>query len=227
MNLNRLESLLGIPNVEKIRNLNILILGLGGVGGYVVESLTRCGINKITLVDSDIIKPSNINRQIIATRRTMNHYKTKEWKKRIKIINKDALVNIINVKINENNIETLFSEKYNYIIDACDTTIVKVKLIEECHKRGIKLVSCMGTANKIDATKIELTTLDKTDYDPLAKKIRKELKNKDIMKNVVVISSNEKAINPGVLGSTSYVPAVAGLYVTNYIINDVIKDKVI
>jgi len=223
MNLNRLISLIGQENVDKIRNLNILIIGLGGVGGYAVESLVRCGINKITLVDYDTIKPSNINRQIIVTRWNINRYKTKEFKRRIKYINKDALVNIINTKITENNIEILFSENYDYIIDACDTSSVKVKLIKECNQRGIKLVSCMGTANKIDATKLEITTLDKTDYDPLAKKIRREIKDKEIMKNVTVISSTEKAINASVLGSTSYVPAVAGLYITNYIINDIIK----
>ncbi len=223
MNLNRLESLIGEDKLKKIRDLNILILGLGGVGGYVVESIARCGVNKITLVDGDTIKPSNINRQIIATRRTMNHYKTKEWKKRIKIINKDALVNIINTRINENNMEILFSEKYDYIIDACDTTIVKVKLIEECSKKGIKLISCMGTANKMDATMLEITTLDKTDYDPLAKKIRKEIKNKELMKDVTVITSKEKSIDTGMLGSTSYVPACAGLLVTDYIINSIVK----
>ncbi len=223
MNLNRLEGLIGTEKLDKLRNLNILILGLGGVGGYVVESLARCGINKLTIVDGDTIKPSNINRQIIVTRRNMNKYKTKEWKKRIKLINQDALVNIINTKITENNIEILFSEKYDYIIDACDTSIIKADLINECSKRKIKLISCMGTANKIDATKLEITTLDKTDYDPLAKKMRKLVKNRDIMKEVVVVSSKEKAINPSILGSTSYVPAVAGLYVTNYIVNDVIK----
>lgn len=223
MNLNRLISLIGENNVNKIRNLNILILGLGGVGGYAVESLVRCGINKITLVDYDTIKPSNINRQIIVNRWNINRYKTKEFKRRIKFINKDASVNIINTKITPDNIEVLFSTNYDYIIDACDTSIVKIKLIEECHKRKIKLISSMGTANKIDATKIEITTLDKTDYDPLAKKIRKEIKNKNIMKDVIVISSTEKAINSNVLGSTSYVPAVAGLYITNYIVNDVIS----
>ena len=137
MDLNRFESLIGIEKVNKIRNLSILVLGLGGVGGYVVESLTRCGINNITLVDFDVIKSSNINRQIIATRRNNNHYKTKEWKKRIKSINKNAKVNIINIKINESNIDLLFSESYDYIIDACDTTIVKIKLIKECFKRDI------------------------------------------------------------------------------------------
>lgn len=223
MNLNRLENLIGKANVDKLKSLNVLVIGLGGVGGYVLESLCRCGIGKFTLVDGDTIKPSNINRQIIATRRSMNHYKTKEWKKRIKLINKNALVNIINTKINENNIEVLFSEKYDYMIDACDTTIVKVRLIEECNKRNIKLISCMGTANKIDATKVEITTLDKTDYDPLAKKIRREIKNKGIMKDVVVVSSTEKAIECEGLASNSYVPAVAGLYVTNYIVNDIMS----
>ena len=181
----------------------------------------------IIIVDNDIVDITNLNRQILSLRSNIGRLKVDVAHERIMDINPDCKVTKLNIFLDKSNISELFKYNIDYIIDACDTTIVKVKLIEECHKRGIKLVSCMGTANKIDATKIELTTLDKTDYDPLAKKIRKELKNKDIMKNVVVISSNEKAINPGVLGSTSYVPAVAGLYVTNYIINDVIKDKVI
>ena len=129
MNLCRLESLIGEENIEKIKKLNVLIIGLGGVGGYVIESLIRCGVGNITLVDSDTIKPSNINRQIIATSRNNNKYKTREWKKRIKLINKDANVSIINTHITEDNIECLFTYKYDYIIDACDTTKVKVKLI--------------------------------------------------------------------------------------------------
>ena len=226
MNLTRLESLVGSENLEKIKKLNILILGLGGVGGYAIESLTRCGVNNITLVDGDTIKPSNINRQIIATSKNNNKYKTKEWKKRIKLINKNAIVNIINTHITEDNMEILFSSKYDYIIDACDTTKVKVKLIKECHDKNIKLISSMGTANKMDATKLEITTLDKTETDPLAKKIRKELgKDKDLMKDVVVVTSTEKAINNTMLGSTAFVPAVAGLYITNYIINDVVNNK--
>lgn len=228
MNLNRLESLVGQENIDKIKKLKILVLGLGGVGGYTVESLVRCGVSNITLVDGDTIKDSNINRQIITTSRNKNKYKTKEWKKRIKLINKDAIVNIINTHITEDNIECLFSDKYDYIVDACDTSRVKVKLIRECHNRGIMLVSSMGTANKIDATKIIITTLDKTNTDPLAKKIRKDLgKEKDIMKDVVVVTSTEKAINNTMLGSTAYVPGVAGLLITNYIINDVCNKKIL
>lgn len=224
MNLTRLEGLIGIEEVFKIKKLKVLVLGLGGVGGYVVESLVRSGIENITLVDGDTIKPSNINRQIIATSRNNNKYKTREWKKRIKLINHNASVNIINTYINENNMECLFGEQYDYIVDACDTTKIKVKLIEKCNELGIKLVSCMGTANKLDATKLMITTLDKTDSDPLAKKIRREIKNKAIMNKVTVVTSSEKPVNNTMLGSTSYVPAIAGLLITNYIINDVIKE---
>ncbi len=224
MNLVRLESLVGSENIEKIRKLKVLVLGLGGVGGYVVESLVRCGVENITLVDGDTIKPSNINRQIIVTSKNINKYKTKEWKKRIKLINKNAIVNIINTHITEDNIEILFSENYDYIVDACDSTKVKVRLIRECDQRNIKLIASMGTANKLNATKLVITTLDKTQTDPLAKKIRRELgKDKDLMEKVVVVTSTESPINNNMLGSTAYVPAVCGLYITNYIINDVIK----
>ena len=222
MNLNRLEALVGSENIEKIRNLKILIVGLGGVGGYVIESLIRCGVENITLVDGDTIKPSNINRQIIATSRNNDKYKTREWKKRIKKINRKAIVNIINTYITDDNFELLFGDNYDYIIDACDTSKVKVRLVKECHDRNIKLVSSMGTANKIDATKLIITTLDKTETDPLAKKIRKELSSyKEYMKDVVVVTSTENAINSNMLGSTAFVPGVAGLLITNYIIKDV------
>lgn len=223
MNLSRLESLVGEENIQKIKALNVLVLGLGGVGGYAVESLVRCGVSNITLVDGDTIKPSNINRQIIATVKNNNKYKTKEWKKRIKKINPDAIVNIINTHITEDNMEVLFSMKYDYIIDCCDTSKVKIKLIKECHEKGIKVVSSMGMANKMDATKIMISTLDKTETDPLAKKIRSEIRNKDIMRDVTVVYSNETPINNTMLGSTAFVPAVAGLYITNYIIKDVIN----
>ena len=141
MNLTRLEGIVGNDNIEKIKKLNILIIGLGGVGGYAIESLVRCGVERITLVDGDTIKPSNINRQIIATSKNNNRYKTREWKKRIKKINRQAAVNIINTYITEENIELLFGEQYDYIIDACDTTKIKVRLVKECHDRNIKLVS--------------------------------------------------------------------------------------
>ena len=225
MDLVRLEALIGNENLEKIKHLKVLILGLGGVGGYVVESITRCGVENITLVDGDVIKPSNINRQIIATHWNNNRYKTKEWKKRIKRINPSAKVNLINTMINEMNMEVLFGEDYDYIVDCCDTSKVKILLVKMCHQKGIKLISSMGMANKMDPTKILISTLDKTDTDPLARKIRSELKGNDkaLMKEVTVVYSTEKSINNIMLGSTAFVPSVAGIYISSYIINETVK----
>lgn len=222
MNLDRLKLLIGQDNISKIKQLKILVLGLGGVGGYTVESLIRCGVENITLVDGDLIKSSNLNRQIISTSKNLNKYKTREFKKRIKLINKKANVNIINTFINENNMYLLFMDNYDYIVDACDTVKVKILLMKECLNRKIKLVSSMGTANKLNAEKLSITTLNKTSYDPLAKKIRKEFTESE-MKKIHVITSTETVKNKEGLGSICYVPAVAGLLITNYIINDVIK----
>jgi tRNA A37 threonylcarbamoyladenosine dehydratase len=221
MNLIRLESLIGKENVDKIKSLNILVLGLGGVGGYAVESLIRSGVSNITLVDGDKIKSSNLNRQIITTSKNINKYKTLEFKKRIKKINSNAKVTLINTYINKDNIYLLFTQNYDYIVDACDTTIVKILLMKECLKRNIKLISCMGSANKVDGTLVNITTLNKTFNDPLAKKIRKEFIENE-MKMINVITSSEKGKKSIELGSTAYVPAIAGLLATNYIVKDVI-----
>ena len=219
----RLKKIVGDAGITNLSMKTVLVVGVGGVGGYVVEGLVRSGIGRIIIVDADVVDETNINRQIIATSRNNNKYKTREWKKRIKLINKNASVNIINTYITPDNIELLFGEKYDYMIDACDTTRVKVELIKRCHENGIKLVSSMGTAKKLDATKLIITTLDKTNTDPLAKKVRHELgKDKDLMKDVVVVTSTEKAIDTkNMLGSSAFVPAVAGLYITNYIVRDV------
>ena len=223
MDLNRLESLIGKDNIIKLSKLNILIIGLGGVGGYTVESLIRSGISNITLVDGDTIKPSNLNRQIVSNTSNINELKTNEWEKRIKLINPKCNIKLISEMINEDNIDLLFQDKYDYIIDCCDTVKVKIELIKRCFKNNIKLISSMGMANKMDASMIKISSLYKTDTDPLAKKIRSIIKDKNIMKNTTVVYSNEIPIKNNILGSTSYVPAVGGLYITNYIIKDVTK----
>lgn len=222
MDLSRLELLLGKENLNKIKKLNILVLGLGGVGGYVVESLVRCGVEKITLVDGDLIKPSNLNRQIISNTKNLNKYKTREFKKRIKLINKNAKVSLINTFITEENLYLLFMDNYNFIVDACDTTKVKILLMKECLKRKINLISSMGTANKLNGLSLTITTLNKTNYDPLAKKIRKEFSERE-QKKINVVTSIESAKNKEGLGSIVYVPAIAGLLITNYIINKILK----
>lgn len=224
MNLDRLISLIGKEKVEKIKNLNILIIGIGGVGGYTLESLVRSGVENITIIDNDVIDSTNLNRQIITTTKNIGKYKVDEAIKRSKEINPN--INIIGIKeyLTKENISLIYDNKYDYIIDACDTTDTKIELIKECTKNNIKLISSMGTAKKTDASKLQITTLDKTSYDKLAKKIRKELTSKE-MKQTIVVSSIEECKDINVLGSTSYLPGIAGLLITNYIINDIIKNN--
>lgn len=222
MNLERFEALVGKDNLEKIKNLNILIVGIGGVGGYTFESLVRSGIQNITIVDFDTIDSSNLNRQIITDTSNIGNAKVLEAKKRALSINENINVITKNLFLDENTIKEFNLEKYDYVIDACDSVSTKMLLINECTNKGIKIISSMGTAKKMDATKLKITTLDKTSYDKLAKKLRGMI-DKKIQKKITVISSTEEVKNIEVLGSNSYVPAVAGLLITNYIINDVVS----
>ena len=220
MNLERLEILIGKENIEKLKKLNIIIIGIGGVGGYTLESIIRSGVENITIVDGDVIEKSNINRQLIVTKENINKPKVEEWKKRINEINPDVKLKTINKFVNINDLKQIL-DKYDYIVDACDDVKLKIDLIEYATKNNIKIISSMGTANKMDATKLNITTLDKTEYDPLAKVIRKELRKKRVSFNIKVVSSNEKPKNKNGLGTNSYLPAVAGLLITNEVINQV------
>ena len=220
MNLERLEILIGKENIEKLKKLNIIIIGIGGVGGYTLESIIRSGVENITIVDGDIIEKSNINRQLIVTKENINKPKVEEWKKRINEINPDVKLKTINKFVNINDLKQIL-DKYDYIIDACDDVKLKIDLIEYATKNNIKIISSMGTANKMDATKLNITTLDKTEYDPLAKVIRKELRKKRVSLNIKVVSSNEKPKNKNGLGTNSYLPTVAGLLITNEVVNQV------
>ncbi len=220
MNLERLEILIGKENIEKLKKLNIIIIGIGGVGGYTLESIIRSGVENITIVDGDVIEKSNINRQLIVTKENINKPKVEEWKKRINEINPDVKLKTINKFVNINDLKQIL-DKYDYIVDACDDVKLKIDLIEYATKNNIKIISSMGTANKMDATKLNITTLDKTEYDPLAKVIRKELRKKRVSLNIKVVSSNEKPKNKNGLGTNSYLPAVAGLLITNEVINQV------
>lgn len=222
MDLNRLEVLIGKDSLNKVRNLNILLVGIGGVGGYTFESLVRSGVNNITIVDYDRIDSSNLNRQIITNSTNIGLLKTDEAKKRGLLINKDINITTKNIFLDKESLKEINLNNYDYVVDACDSVSTKVLLINECLSNNIKIISSMGTAKKMDASKLKITTLDKTSYDKLAKKLR-SLIDKKIQKKVVVISSTEEVKDINLLGSNSYVPAVAGLLITNYIINDVVK----
>ena len=221
----RLEKIIGSENLNKLKDKSVLILGCGGVGGYTVEALVRSGINTLILVDFDKVDESNINRQIIALDSTIGKLKVDVLEERIKDINKDCNVIKISEFIDPQNIDILFNEKIDYLVDACDYVPTKKAIIKECLKRKIKFISSMGTGNKLDPSKLEITDIRKTVNDPLARIMRKFIKDEKINSKVVVLSSKEVPIKTGesTPGSTAFVPSAAGLLIASYIIKEFIK----
>lgn len=221
----RLEKILTIEELNKIKNLNILLIGIGGVGGYTLESLIRMGVLNITIVDYDLIDLTNLNRQIITTQNNIGNSKVLEAKKRALSINPNIKINVINDNITKDNYLDLFKEHYDFVIDACDTITTKLLLIEYCVQNKINIISCMGTGNRLDPTKLEITNIWKTNNDPLAKVMRKELRERKINQKIPVVASYEvpRKINNRTPGSSSLVPSVAGIYLASYVINEIIK----
>ena len=221
----RTISLIGKDNYLKIKNANILIIGLGGVGGYAHEALVRRGIEKITIVDYDKIDITNLNRQIISTSNNIGNLKTEEWKKRILSINNNVNVKIINEKIGENNINILFEEQYDFIIDACDTMIVKKLLIKYSYEKNINLITVCGMGRKLNPKMVEVIPLSKTSYDPIAKVLRKYVKDERINSKVMCICSKEIPINTdkNIIASMSMVPSTAGILAAHYVIKNIIN----
>lgn len=220
-------NLIGEDKYLKLKNSNILVIGIGGVGGYASEVLVRSGIENITLVDYDNIDISNINRQIIALSNNIGKSKVEEFKKRILNINNNVKVKIIKEKIDENNIDLLFQDNYDFIIDACDTMIVKKLLIKICHKKNINLITVCDMGKKLDPSKIKICDIRNTSYDPLAKVLRKYVKDEHINDKVMCISSIEEPIktNNNSISSMIMVPSTAGILASSYVINNIIKDN--
>ena len=220
----RLITLIGEDNVNKLKKANVLIVGLGGVGGYALETLVRSGIYNLTIVDGDIVEFSNLNRQIISKRDVIGKPKALVAQARTLEINPDVNLKVINEFISEDNFSLLNIDSFDYVIDACDDLNLKILLIKNADK--YKLISSMGTANKMDMTRFKITTVDKTSYDPLAKIIRKKIKEEKIRTKFKVVSSDEKVIKNGTkLGTIAYMPAVSGLLCASYVINDIIDNN--
>ena len=218
----RLITLIGEDNVDKLKKANVLIVGLGGVGGYALETLVRSGIYNLTIVDGDIVELSNLNRQIISKRDVIGKPKALVAQARTLEINPDVNLKVINEFISEDNFSLLNIDSFDYVIDACDDLNLKILLIKNADK--YKLISSMGTANKMDMTRFKITTIDKTSYDPLAKIIRKKIKEEKIRTKFKVVSSDEKVMKNGTkLGTIAYMPAVSGLLCASYVINDIIN----
>lgn len=224
MNLERLESQIGKENIEKLRTSTILIIGLGGVGGYALESIVRSGIENLIIVDADIIESSNLNRQLISLHSTIGMKKVDAFEKRILDINPKVKIKKIDKFINEDNINILFEQKIDYLIDACDTIPTKKLIIKECIKKNIPMISCMGMGRKLDISKIKVQDIRNTSYDPIAKKIRKMVNEEKIKEKIMVVSSTEQPITNTKkhISSNSFVPAVAGINCASYIIHLII-----
>ena len=220
----RLITLIGEDDVNKLKKANVLIVGLGGVGGYALETLVRSGIYNLTIVDGDIVELSNLNRQIISKRDVIGKPKALVAQARTLEINPDVNLKVINEFISEDNFSLLNIDSFDYVIDACDDLNLKILLIKNADK--YKLISSMGTANKMDMTRFKITTIDKTSYDPLAKIIRKKIKEEKIRTKFKVVSSDEKVMKNGTkLVTVAYMPAISGLLCASYVINDIIDNN--
>ena len=227
----REELLIGAEAIEKLKNSKVAIFGIGGVGSYVLEALARAGVQNFVLVDNDKISITNINRQIIATHKTLGKDKVEVAKDRVLDINPEAKIEIYKEFFTVESEAKYLNSSVSYIADCIDTVSSKIELIERANKLNIPIISSMGTGNKVDATKFEITDIYKTSVCPLAKVIRKELRKRNI-KNLEVIYSKEEPIKilkneenikgKQVPGSISYVPSVTGLMLAERIIKKLI-----
>lgn len=221
----RLVKVIGEDDFSILNKSKVLVLGCGGVGGYVVEALARSGIGTLVIVDFDNIDESNINRQIIALDSTVGLKKVDVLEKRIKDINRDCNVIKIDKFITIDNLDELFNCDIDFFVDACDTTSVKKEIIKKCLNKKIKFISCMGTGNKLDSSKLEIIDIRKTCNDPLARMIRKFVKDEKINDKVMVLCSSEVPVKTGdrTPGSTAFVPPAAGLMIASYVVKKLLK----
>ena len=241
----RTELLLGHDNMEKLKNARVAVFGIGGVGGFTVEALARSGVGTLDLIDDDRVCLTNINRQIIATRKTIGQYKVDAAKERILDINPDAVVNTYKTFFMPDTADTFDFSVYDYVVDAIDTVTGKIMLVEAAQKAGTPIISSMGAGNKLDPTAFEVADIYKTPVCPLAKVMRRELKKRGIRK-LKVVYSKEKALTPiddtanscrshcicppgsartctqrrQIPGSTAFVPSVVGLIIAGEVIKD-------
>ncbi len=210
---------------ENLQAKKILLVGIGGVGGSALEALVRVGFLNITIVDHDVIDKTNLNRQVITSNQNIGRLKVEEAKKRVLSINPNISIETFSIFLNEANIDEIFNIHYDYIIDACDTVSTKFLLIREAKKRNIKIISCMGTGNRMNPMELLITPLNKTYNDPLAKAMRSILRKNNLSLNVPVIWSRELPIktNTRSPGSMMLVPTTAGMLSVYFILDDIQK----
>lgn len=226
--------------LTKLKNANIFVAGCGGVGSFAIEALARAGVGKLTIVDMDVVDPSNINRQLIALHSTINKPKVEVMKQRISDINPECKVNALETFINpENTQKLLTSEKYDYVVDAIDTLNAKVNLVKTAHKLGLKTISSMGAGGKTDPTQIKVSDIYKTDMCALARAMRTRLKKQKVKKGIKAVYSTQKGIEPlppkdpepnqqgrsrATNGTLSYMPSIFGLTIAGIVIQELVGD---
>ena len=217
-------AVLGEDVINKLKNCRVAVFGVGGVGSYTVEALARAGVGAIDLIDNDTFNVTNINRQLYATHKTVGQYKVDVAAARILDINPDCKVTAHKMFYLPENADQLDLSQYDYIVDAIDTVAAKVELIVRADKCGVKIISSMGTGNKIHPEMFEVADIYKTSVCPLAKVMRTRLKKEGIKKLKVVYSKEEPITNPdNIIGSVPFVPSVAGLIIAGEVIKDLIK----
>ena len=218
----RLINLIGENNFKLIKNKKVLLVGVGGVGGFTLEALVRSGIHNITIYDDDAIELSNLNRQIISSLNNIGNKKIDEAIKRAKSINNEINICGYIEKISEKNIENI--GKFDYIIDACDDLKAKVLLIKYALKNNIKIICALGTGKRITSDNIVIKKLKDTKNDPLARNFRKYISKEGLSMNIPVIYSEDLPMNNDkVISSSIFTPAIVGIKLANYVINDIIQ----
>ncbi len=222
----RSERVLGKNAIEKLKNSSVIVFGIGGVGGAAVEALARGGVGRIAVVDKDVVDVTNINRQIIATDETVGEKKTDVAENRILSINPQAEVQKYDVFYLPENADDIDLTRYDYIIDAIDNVTAKIELITRAEKCGVPIVSSMGTGNKVHPEMLKIADIYKTSVCPLARVMRRELKNRGVKKLTVVYSEEEPfKTDSSVPGSVSYTPPVAGYLLASVVLNKLSFDS--
>lgn len=245
----RTELLLGKEAMEKLQNSRVVVFGIGGVGGYVCEALARSGVGAFDLIDDDKVCLTNLNRQIIATYKTIGKYKTDVMKERILDINPKADVRVHKCFFLPENADEFPYEDYDYMVDAVDTVTAKISLVMKAQEKHIPIISSMGAGNKLDGSQFKVADIYKTKVCPLAKVMRRELKKRGV-KKLKVVYSEEQSIRPiedmsiscrtrcvcppgakhkcterrDIPGSVAFVPSVAGLIIAGEVVKDLVKD---
>ena len=227
----RTRMLIGQEGIDALQHAHVLIAGVGGVGSFAAEALARAGVGTLTLLDNDVVDVTNLNRQIHAVQSTIGMPKVMAMAERIHAINPDIVVHTIQAFLLNDNLHVLGDAPYDYIIDAVDTVTAKLALVQYARERQIPVICSMGTANKLDAAKFEVTDISKTHTCPLARVMRKELRDRGITEGVEVLYSTAKPITPQLAaggerrppGSISYVPSVAGLLLAGHVIQNLIE----